>query len=57
MAVIIALTTWGCIYILNGLKIYSLLIIIDFVILIVVLVAVIANAWRFRGVFLILASI
>lgn len=48
LSIVVGLNTWALIYILQGLGIYLIAIILNFIVIGIILVAVIANIWRFK---------
>lgn len=57
LSIIVSLTTWGSIYLLRGLGIYYIGCILNMIILILILLAVISNTWKIKGLLMILAAL
>ncbi|CAD8210416.1 unnamed protein product [Paramecium pentaurelia] len=57
LCIAVSLTSWGSIYLLKGMGIYSISAILNFIILALVLLAVISNTWKIKGLLMILAAL
>lgn len=57
LAIIVSLTTWGSIYLLRGLNIYPIGSILNMIVLFLILLAVISNTWKIKGLLMILAAL
>jgi hypothetical protein len=57
LCIAISLSCWGSVYLLRGLGLYPIDALLNIVILVLVLLAVISNTWKIKGLLMILAAL
>lgn len=57
LCIAVSLTCWGSVYLLKGMNIYPISAILNLIILGLIVLAIISNTWKIKGLLMILAAL